>query len=97
MTNSWGDTLKILFRTALVLLLSSFALAQRNFQTPPPYPPQLTAELKQLREAALTSDYAWQQLAHLTNNIGPRPAGSPQASFAAQYVAGEMRKLGLST
>ncbi len=35
------------------------------------------------------------QLAHLTNNIGPRPAGSTQAGFAAQYVAGELRKLGL--
>src|SRR5258708_4850570 len=95
LTNFLGGTLKIIFRTALVLLLSSLALGQRNFQTPPPYPSQLTTELKQLRDAALNSDYAWQQLAHLTNNIGPRPAGSPQASFAAQYVAGEMRKLGL--
>jgi len=75
--------------------LTGLVAAQRNFQTPPPYSPQLSAELKQLRQAALASDYAWDQLAHLTNNIGPRPAGSPQASFAAQYVAGEMRKLGL--
>ena len=84
------------FCTAVVIfLLNVLVSAQRNFQQPAPYPPQLTAELKQLEEAALKSDYAWEQLAHLTNNIGPRPAGSPQANFAAQYVAGELRKLGL--
>jgi Zn-dependent M28 family amino/carboxypeptidase len=51
--------------------------------------------LQALRDAALTSDYAWHQLEHLTENIGPRPAGSPQAQAAAEYVAAEMRKLGL--
>ena len=80
---------------ALVLLSSIFAPAQRNLQPPPSYPPQLAAELKQIQRAALASDYAWNQLAHLTNNIGPRPAGSPQATFAAQYVADELKKLGL--
>lgn len=79
----------------MLFLAVNGAPAQRNFQAPSPYSPQLTAELKQLRDAALKSDYAWEQLAHLTNNIGPRPAGSPQANFAAQYVAGELRKLGL--
>jgi Zn-dependent M28 family amino/carboxypeptidase len=78
-----------------ILLLSTPGLAQRNFQQPLSYSPQLTAELKQLQDAALKSDYAWEHLAHLTNNIGPRPAGSAQANFAAQYVAGELRKLGL--
>ncbi len=87
--------MKIFCRAVLVLVLTGLVSAQRNFQTPPPYSPQLSAELKQLRQAAMASDYAWEQLAHLTNNIGPRPAGSPQANFAAQYVAGEMRKLGL--
>lgn len=78
-----------------MLLLTSFVTAQRNFQAPPQYTPQLSAELKQVRDAALASDYAWVQLAHLTNNIGPRLAGSPQAGMAAQYVADQMRKLGL--
>ena len=59
------------------------------------YSPQLRAELKTLRDAALTSDYAWSQVAHITENIGPRPEGSPQAEFAAQYVAGQLRGLGL--
>jgi carboxypeptidase Q len=87
--------LKSLCCFVLILLHTSFIFAQRNFQQPPAYSPQLTAELKQLQEAALKSDYAWDQLAHLTNNIGPRPAGSAQANFAAQYVADELRKLGL--
>ena len=67
-------------------------------QTPPPTPAfskGLRDQLQALRDAALTSDYAWHQLEHLTENIGPRPAGSPQAQAAAEYVAAEMRKLGL--
>ena len=87
--------MKSLFVLALILLQTSFIFAQRNFQQQPAYSPQLTRELKDLQEAALKSDYAWDQLAHLTNNIGPRPAGSAQANHAAQYVAAELRKLGL--
>lgn len=59
------------------------------------YSPQLRGELRALRDAALTSDYAWRQVAHITENIGPRPGGSLQAEFAANYVAGELRKLGM--
>ena len=63
--------------------------------TPVTLSPELREQLQTLRDAALTSDYAWKQLAHLTENIGPRPAGSLQAQAAAEYVAAEMRKLGL--
>ncbi len=59
------------------------------------YSRQLRSELAALRDAALTDDYAYQQLAHLTENIGPRPEGSPQAQAAVNYVADELRKLGL--
>ncbi len=61
----------------------------------PPLPAPLLQELTAIRDAALTDDYAYQQVAHLTENIGPRPVGSPQAQAAIEYVAGEMRKLGL--
>lgn len=61
----------------------------------PPLSDHLTQELIALREAALADDYAYQQTAHLTENIGPRPAGSPQAQAAADYVADELRQLGL--
>jgi carboxypeptidase Q len=58
-------------------------------------PPELKAQLEKLNKGALESDYAYRQLRHLTNNIGPRLSGSPQAQFAAEYVAEEMRRLGL--
>ncbi|GAC1432175.1 MAG: M28 family metallopeptidase [Terriglobales bacterium] len=56
---------------------------------------QLRGELAALRDAALRDDYAYRQLKHLTENIGPRPEGSAQAETAANYVADELRKLGL--
>lgn len=87
--------MKIFRSVAFLVVCVSSVLAQRNFQLPAPYPPQLSNELKELQQSALTSDYAWTQLAHLTNNIGPRPAGSTQANFAVQYVADELRKVGL--
>jgi Zn-dependent M28 family amino/carboxypeptidase len=51
--------------------------------------------LRQVQEAALGSDYAYKQVQHLTNNIGPRLSGSAQAQQAVEYVAGEMKRLGL--
>jgi Zn-dependent M28 family amino/carboxypeptidase len=47
-----------------------------------------------LRDAALADDYAYIRLRHLTDNIGPRLSGSPQAQQAVEYVAAEMRSLG---
>ena len=52
------------------------------------------ATMGRLRDAALSDDYALTQLRHLTNNIGPRLSGSPQASQAVDYVANQMRALG---
>src|SRR6266700_5641555 len=63
--------------------------------TPPVFSPQTLSELKQLQQAALTSDYAYRQVAHLANNIGPRLSGSAQARKAVEYVAAEMKTLGL--
>ena len=59
------------------------------------FPPALTQDLVAIRDAGLSDDYAYRQVAHLTENIGPRPVGSPQAQAAIEYVAGELRKLGL--
>jgi carboxypeptidase Q len=59
------------------------------------YSKQLRSELAGLRDAALTDDYAYRQVAHLTDNVGPRPSGSPQADAAVKYVGDELRKLGL--
>ena len=63
--------------------------AQYNF------PPLLLQQLSAIKAAALNDDYAYRQVVHLTENIGARPTGSPQARAAAEYVATELRKLGL--
>src|SRR5512133_2214528 len=62
--------------------------------TPIVFSERTLADLKRLREAALTSDYAFKQVAHLANNIGPRLSGSIQAAQAVEYVTGEMKSLG---
>jgi Zn-dependent M28 family amino/carboxypeptidase len=58
------------------------------------FSPRTLSELKQLQHAALDSDYAYRQVAHLANNIGPRLSGSTQAAKAVEYVAGELEALG---
>jgi len=56
--------------------------------------PEQLALMERLRDAAVKDPYALNQLRHLTDNIGPRISGSPQAGQAVQYVAAEMRALG---
>jgi carboxypeptidase Q len=62
--------------------------------TPAVFSAQTLAELKRLQQAALTSDYAYRQVAHLSNNIGPRLTGSAQAAKAVEYVASELKVIG---
>jgi carboxypeptidase Q len=93
---------------AVLLISSALTIAQNPPQTPPMpswmstpqtstqnFPPLLLQQLSAIKAASINDDYAYRQLAHLTENIGPRPTGSPQASAAAEYVAAELRKLGL--
>lgn len=47
-----------------------------------------------MQQAALTSDYAYRRVAHLSNNIGPRLTGSAQAAKAVEYVASELKAIG---
>jgi hypothetical protein len=56
--------------------------------------PDQLATMSRLRDSAIKDPYALNQLRHLTNNIGPRLSGSPQAARAVDYVAAEMRALG---
>src|SRR5438067_5878179 len=62
--------------------------------TPAVFSPQTLSELRQLQKEALKSDYAYRQVAHLANNIGPRLSGSTQAAKAVEYVAAELKTLG---
>ncbi|MGZ5552180.1 MAG: M20/M25/M40 family metallo-hydrolase [Chthoniobacterales bacterium] len=84
---------------ALAMVVCLFELrAQEETPTPAPTPPvfstQTLSELKQLQQAAMSSDYALRQVAHLTNNIGPRLSGSLQAQKAVEYVAAELKAIG---
>jgi carboxypeptidase Q len=84
-----------------VLLLGAFVFATvvrpqgNRAGDAPPFPQELVTNLERLRDAALASDYAWRQVAHLSENIGPRLSGSPQAQAAVNYVREELRHLGL--
>src|SRR5690242_406093 len=53
-----------------------------------------TADLKRFRGAAMTSAYAFTQVAHPANNSAPPLSGSIQAAQAVEYVPGEMKSLG---
>jgi len=55
--------------------------------------PDQLAVMERLRDAAVNDPYALNQLRHLTDNIGPRISGSPQAGQAVEYVAAQMRAL----
>src|SRR6202030_409560 len=62
--------------------------------TPVGFSAQTLADLKRLQQAALSSDYAYRQVAHLADNIGPRLSGSAQAAKAVEYVSTELRTIG---
>src|SRR5213595_3957176 len=94
----------------ILVLIHLFSAELSNSQTEPPaarstsptptatpivFSAQTLGELKKLQQAALTSDYAYRQVAHLCNNIGPRLTGSAQAEKAVEYVSTEMKALGL--
>ncbi|MFZ6751005.1 M20/M25/M40 family metallo-hydrolase [Undibacterium sp. Ren11W] len=52
------------------------------------------AHLQKIRTAAMSSDYAYQRLADMTDLIGPRLSGSAGAAAAVTQVADAMRQLG---
>jgi carboxypeptidase Q len=98
------------FRVVFFLSFSLFFCAQRveaqqtpaaatssnvsPSRTPAVFSVGTLADLKRLQQAALTSDYAYRQVAHLSNNIGPRLTGSAPAAKAVEYVASQLKALG---
>src|ERR1700736_4935823 len=65
------------------------AAPQHSRQEQDNFPPQLIHDLNAIKAAALADDYAYERLSHLTENIGPRPSGSPPARAALEYVAAD--------
>src|SRR5438132_7955469 len=86
----------------LLTTLSALGQSAPGEETPTPTPtatpnvfsPQTLADLKRLQQAALNSNYAYRQVAHLADNIGPRLSGSAQAAKAVEYVASELKAIG---
>jgi carboxypeptidase Q len=56
--------------------------------------PEQLSTMEHLRDRAMKDSFALDELRHLSDNIGPRLSGSPQAQQAVDYVAAEMRSLG---
>lgn len=104
--------LRVCFVFALISFSASSIRTQAQTQKPAPspfsgplqmsqaqqenFPASLLDDLAAIKTAALADDYAYRQVAHLTENIGPRPSGSPQAKAAVDYVADQLRQLGLN-
>jgi hypothetical protein len=76
--------------TRLLLLLAAFpCVSAEPEKAPAPkyYSEQTLAQMSRLQDAALASDYAYEQTRHLANNIGPRLSGSPSKSYGAALGA----------
>lgn len=56
---------------------------------------QLAANTRRVIAEALVSESGWDSLAELTDTIGPRLSGSPQAAQAVAWGAKEFREMGL--
>src|SRR5437867_2675921 len=102
---SESNQLRVVFFLSLLFLCAQRIDAQQTpaavsspnvspSPTPVVFSPQTLTDLKRLRQAALTSDYAYRQVAHLANNIGPRLTGSAQAAKAVEYLASELKAIG---
>src|SRR3954451_3264700 len=82
------------FLTTFLSLLLGTAMGQLQISPDENLSQETIAEMRQIQRAALADDYTYKQLQHLTDHIGPRPSGSPQAAAAVEYVAQELRGLG---
>jgi hypothetical protein len=53
------------------------------------------ATLARIRDAALNSNFSYERLEELTDQIGPRLTGSPGAEAAVEMIAQDMRRIGM--
>ncbi len=91
-SNYQGSNMK---KTLLALIATSAAIAGAQTVQQPTFSTSTLAQISTIQRTALDSTYAFERTEFLTNNIGPRLSGSAQAERAVEYVAEEMKKLGL--
>ncbi len=90
------NNMKTVISIVASLLVAGAAFSQAPTPTPQLFSEKTLTDLRLIQKASLDSDYSLKQTAYLSNNIGPRLSGSLQAERAVQYVADELRKLGLN-
>jgi len=88
--------MKSIVRTLLMIVMSGTVLTAGGQTATPDWSPSMLETMRRLRSAALRDNYGYERLAHLSDNIGPRPVGSRQAAAAVDYVADELRTLGFN-
>ncbi len=84
-----------LLRVCCCFLVTVAALGQTNAPAQKDFPAQVLQDAARVQKAALAGDFGYRLAGHLADNIGPRLSGSPQYQQAAEYVAQQMRDLGL--
>ncbi len=79
----------------MLICLFAASVTPPGQEKPAAFSKETERELKRIQQAGLESRYGYRLLAQLTDNIGPRLSGSPQAERAVDFIAAEMRRLGL--
>jgi len=79
----------------LFCAVAAATFAQTTSPTPELYSQKTLDDLVRIQKAATSGTYAYDQARYMSATIGPRLSGSNEAAFAVQYVADQMRKLGL--
>lgn len=85
----------LVFTLTALCANSSSNPAESDVKCPKPFSTETRRDLDLLQPAAWMSDYSYEQVRFLSNSIGPRLSGSPQAAAAVEYVKNQMRELGL--
>lgn len=91
-----GAAMKWIAGNLLMMVVGGTVLTVGAQTAAPLWSPSTVETMRHVGAAALRDDYGYERLAHLTDNIGPRPVGSRQAAAAVDYVADELRKIGFT-
>jgi hypothetical protein len=84
--------MKNIYSILILLFISSFVTAQDNKET---YEDADATFIRQIYNTALTKGKAYDWLNYITNNIGGRLSGSPQAASAVEYTRQMMDSMGM--
>jgi carboxypeptidase Q len=80
-------------RIVLILAIGLVTLSA-GCQSIAPYDHEADIVVEQLQQDAMSSDLAWDMLASLTSEVGPRMAGTPADKLAVRWAIKKMKDLG---